>query len=170
MRGLGMLFVMSGCILIGLWHRALYLRKSRNLLTFQKGIGILEGEISYGRTPLPDAFCEMAKRTSGRVSVFFDEVSGKLESGTGEFSDIWSGAIEKMFRERELGTEDRHELEELGNTLGYLDVDMQLQALKLYQSRLDQSIRSWEREKEKRTRLYPILGVISGLLICLLFL
>ena len=75
-----------------------------------------------------------------------------------------------MFRERELGTEDRHELEELGNTLGYLDVDMQLQALKLYQSRLDQSIRSWEREKEKRTRLYPILGVISGLLICLLFL
>ena len=52
--------------------------------------------------------------------------------------------------------------------LGYLDVQMQIQALELYEKRLEGSLQMWEREKEKKARLYPVLGTMGGALICLM--
>ncbi len=168
MRAIGMLCVMAGCISVGVWYRMLYIRKCRNLLAVQKGITILEGEISYGRTPLPDAFHEMAKRTGGCVSEFFEEISRRLSFGGEGMEAVWSSTLREIIGDCELGREEWRDLKELGNTLGYLDSRMQLQSLQLYQKRLAYSIGIWEKEKEKKTKLYPVLGTICGVLICLL--
>jgi stage III sporulation protein AB len=116
---------------------------------------ILRNEIIYGRTPLPVAFAQMAGRTSGSVSVFFDTVSGRLE-------DIWTASLQEILTASEMRQEDRQELAGLGNTLGYLDARMQVQALELYEKRLEGSLLAWEQEKEKKARLYPVLGTMGG--------
>ena len=85
--------------------------------------------------------------------------------------EIGSEALGEVFgssNRTELSEEDWHDLEELGNTLGYLDCQMQLQSLALYRKRLEQSIQMCEAQKEKRTRLYPALGTIGGMMLCLL--
>ncbi len=45
---------------------------------------------------------------------------------------------------------------------------MQVQALELYEKRLEGSLLAWEQEKEKKARLYPVLGTMGGALICLI--
>lgn len=168
MRWLGILCVVAGCTGIGIWHSIMYVKKWRNLLDCKKALCILESEISYGRTPLPEAFREMAARTGGSISVFFDTVSGKLCQGTGRMDEIWRSSLQEVMKEGEMGKEDIRELEELGNTLGYLDTGMQLRSIQLYRKRLEISLESWEGEREKRTRFYPVLGIACGVLICLL--
>lgn len=170
MRWIGIMCVMAGCAGVGIWYSILYAKRCRNLQNCQKAIGILEGEISFGRTPLPDAFREMALRTGGAVSVFFDTVSKKLCAGTGRMDEIWRETLREVMTDGEMGREDIRELEEFGNTLGYLDSEMQLESIRLYRQRLDHSLKSWEKEREKRTRLYPALGIVCGVLICLLIL
>lgn len=168
MKIIGMLMVMSGCIGAGLWYSLIYIRKWHNLQDCQKAVMILRNEILYGRTPLPVAFAQMAGRTSGSVARFFSTVARRLEEGGGRLEEIWSAALQEILTSRELGEEDQKELEGLGNTLGYLDTQMQIQALELYEKRLEGSLQAWEREKEKKTRLYPVLGTMGGALICLI--
>ena len=83
MRMAGMLMVMLGCIGAGIWYGQIYLRKWHNLKNCQKAVMILRNEIMYGRTPLPAAFAQMAARTNGSISRFFDTVSRRLEEGGG---------------------------------------------------------------------------------------
>lgn len=168
MRMAGMLMVMLGCIGAGIWYGQIYLRKWHNLKNCQKAVMILRNEIMYGRTPLPAAFAQMAARTNGSISRFFDTVSRRLEEGGGRLEDIWIVSIQEVLTAREMRQEDRQELAGLGNMLGYLDVQMQIQALELYEKRLEGSLQMWEREKEKKARLYPVLGTMGGALICLM--
>lgn len=167
---MGMLMVLSGCIGMGLWCSQSYVRKWRNLKNCQKAMVILRNEIAYGRTPLPAAFWQMASRTGGTVSAFFDTVAERLEAGGDRLEQIWSATLEEILTAREMREEDRKELADLGNTLGYLDVQMQLQALELYERRLGDSLDIWERDREKKTRLYPVLGTMGGVLVCLIIL
>ena len=163
-----MLMILSGCMGAGIWYSQLCIRKWRNLQNCQKALMILRNEIIYGRTPLPVAFAQMAGRTSGSVSVFFHTVSRRLEEGGGRLEDIWTASLQEILTASEMRQEDRQELAGLGNTLGYLDARMQVQALELYEKRLEGSLLAWEQEKEKKARLYPVLGTMGGALICLI--
>ena len=168
MRIAGMMMILFGCMGAGIWYSQIYIRKWHNLQNCQKAVMILRNEIIYGRTPLPVAFAQMAGRTSGSISEFFDTVSQRLEEGGGRLEDIWTVSLQEILTAREMRQEDLRELAGLGNTLGYLDAQMQIQALELYEKRLEGSLQMWEREKEKKARLYPVLGIVGGALICLL--
>lgn len=168
MKWIGMSLIFIGCVGMGLWYRSSYIRKWKNLVEIKKSLVILKGEISYGRTPLPDAFFRMANKTKGVVSAFYRSLAEGLEEGKGDMELLWKHFLEQCISEGEMRVNDRKELEQLGSTLGYLDADMQLQTLGLYERQLEQSIHFYERESENRTRLYPILGTIGGILICII--
>ena len=168
MKWIGMSMVLAGCIGMGLWYSSIYIKKWKMLLEIKKALIILKGEISYGKTPLPDAFYRVAEKTKGTLSAFFRRMSEELEKGNGTVEQIWGEAIKKCISDSEIRTCDRKELEQLGSTLGYLDVEMQLQTIGLYEKQLEQSILFFEKEKESRMRLYPLLGTMGGVLICII--
>lgn len=168
MKWLGMCMVLLGSIGLGVWYSALYTRRWKNLIACRKAMMIIRGEIAYGKTPLPQAFGQAAVRTGGAVRAFFGLVADRLEEGGARMDEIWGQALAETVSDRELRREDIRELRELGDTLGYLDVEMQLQTLDLYLQRLEQSIQEYETEKKTRTRLYPVLGTMCGALICII--
>ncbi len=162
-----MLLVMAGCAGLGCWRRMVYVRQCGVLLNLQKAAVILRGEIAYGRTALPLAFRQAAERLEGDVSSFFHRMALRMERGEGEFYALWVETAGEVFSKRELAAGARKDLEGLGDTLGYLDADMQLQSLALYQKRLEADMEAKSREREKYTRLYPVLGIMGGTMICL---
>jgi stage III sporulation protein AB len=117
---------------------------------------------------MPDALLQSSKRAGGTVSVFLQSVAEELEGGQGEFSQIWKNKLKEKIPAMQFREQDRGDLEELGTMLGYLDVKMQLQSIELYQRRVETSIKELQDQKEKRSRLYPLLGTISGVLLCIL--
>lgn len=170
LKWLGGGFVIAGCSGLGIWYSILFLARFKILSELERGMLILKGEISYGRTPLPQAFEQMAGRTAGTVSQFFQTVADLLEEGKADYHTLWKETIDKFFSEREMRKEDKRELMNLGKTIGYLNADMQIKSLDLYQNRLHISIQKLEQEKEKYMKLYPVLGTMCGAILCIIML
>ena len=79
-----------------------------------------------------------------------------MERGTKEI-----GVLEK---------EDWGEFKELGEHLGYLDVDMQERTMLLYLEQLDLSIEYLRLHSRERRRLYMSLGAAGGVFLVLILL
>lgn len=167
MKWLGMGMILAGSVGLGVWYSLLYARQWHNLLDCRKAVMILRGEIAYGHSVLAQAFFQAASRVSGDIRAFFEHVAFSLEEGEGRLEQIWRQALESEIGIG-LGREEREQLRELGNMLGFLDLEMQLQSLDVYLQRLDVSIRECESERKNRTRLYPLLGTVAGMLVCII--
>lgn len=158
---------MIGSICVGIWFRLQYLQRLYTLKEMQRGVSLLKGEIEYGRTPLPEACLAVSHRIRGSGQIFFRLVSEGLERGGGTVEEIWRQTMKNAFENRQLGQRDYEELGRLGNTLGYLDVEMQVRAMELCMRRLEESISDYEKERKNQTRLYPLVGTFSGFILCL---
>lgn len=159
--------VMAGSVCAGLWYRLRYLERLANLRECQRAISILQGEIRYGRTPLPEACHEVERRVCGVSRLFFRRVAERLKEGACSVGQVWNETTEDVFSSAQMRSEDREEWRRLGNTLGYLDVEMQLRTMDMYLQRLQTSIAQADAERSNRTRMYPLLGTFGGVLICL---
>ncbi len=166
-RMIGIVCVMTGCLCAGWWYRLRYTDRVHTLRECQRALSILRGEICYGRTPMPEACLEVAKRTQGVVSCFFAEIYDSLGSSDISMMDIWQSASVDIFTSAHMDECDREEWIRLGSTMGYLDVDLQLRMIDLYQERLKLAIECAHQKRDCAGRLYPILGASFGALICL---
>lgn len=56
----------------------------------------------------------------------------------------------------------------LGEHLGYLDLEMQMKQLSLYEENLEEEISRLKEEASVKKRLYRSLGILGGLLLAVL--
>lgn len=166
---LGILFVMTGSICSGIWYRIRLIGQMENLKECKRAMSILRGEIEYGRTPLPEACYEVEKRVGGVCRTFFKEVRESLDEGASSVEAIWCEKTVMLFSSLQMKAQERQEWMRLGNTLGYLDVTLQIRTIDLYLQRLQTSIDQAEQDCQKRMRIYPLLGTFGGAVICLIF-
>lgn len=161
---------MIGSICVGIWLRTQYLYRLQMIKDVQCGISLLKGEIQYGRVPLPEACLSVALRLHGNSRLFFQTVGGKLQERGETVGKAWPESVEHIFGRRLLGTGDYEELIRVGNTLGNLDVELQVRTMDLCMKRLEESISRYEKEKKNQTKLYPVVGTFGGFLLCLVLL
>ena len=103
----------------------------------------LKGEIRYGGSSLPDAFCEAAMHCSERYAVFLKTVSEKMENRQEEDPGrIVRQCAMEYLRENALSAEEKERIAQLGERLGYLDREMQLRQLSLYESEFERMIQN----------------------------
>lgn len=130
---------------------------------------LIEGEIKYNNSYLGQAF----KNVSGRISNPYKElmiyVSDKLNERTGEpLEKIWKEGVENTLLQSGMSKKHLLKLSELGETLGYLDKDMQIANFELFIERLDMEINESDEKNKANCKLYKSLGVLSGILIVIL--
>lgn len=93
---------------------------------------------------------------------------GNLEGKT--FGELWRGQIDRELAGTFLKKEDKEQLKTLGEVLGYLDLEMQLNSLDLYLEQLDLSILEAQEAIRTKRKLYQSLGVAGGIFLILLLL
>ena len=141
------------------WREQLFL-----LETLRKMIHMLKGEILYANAPLEEAFAQVGKRNQGELGELFVRVSGRIESRQGEpFYELWQEEVEQLGTEISIFSEERKQLKQFGEHLGYLDSTMQERTILLYLEQLDLSISYFREHRREKERLYPSLGVLCGL-------
>ncbi|MCL2225781.1 MAG: stage III sporulation protein AB [Defluviitaleaceae bacterium] len=162
----GTLLVMAGSVGLGMYFSAKESFRVQDLLEFKKALLILSSEIEYMRSTLADACENIAKRTSHGVSQIFERFSQLLSEGEGETAyQLWLEAMETNQDTTNLAREDRTVLEDFGKTLGYLDKQMQKNAIDYAVSYIDEKAAALAASSAKNKRMYQSLGVIGGLLI-----
>ena len=165
-RAVGAFAVMLGCGGLGFYFAAKEGFRVQELLEFKKALLILSSEIEYMRAPLAVACGNIAKRTGLTISKMFDKFSEFLKQGEGESAyQLWLNAMDTIAESSFLAEEDIDVLEGFGKTLGYLDKNMQQNAIDYAINYIENKVGTLQIQSDKNKKMYRSLGAIVGLLI-----
>lgn len=128
MRLWGIGLLIAACILVSLQDLRLRRERIRALGDLAQALRLLQGELSLHCESLPQAFETLACRCDGAGQELFEALareSGRL--GEERFEQIWRSCVSDS--SRSLRTTERDRLERLGQVLGRMELELQLQAL-----------------------------------------
>lgn len=166
---LGAIVIVVGSSGLGFSLSQELIYRHKELKRLKRWLLYLHSQIRYQNTNLATAFYDVASKADHLFGEFFEQVSKQMQQFDGdEFSVIWKRQIEKSFAKSHLKKEDKEKLCNLGDTLGCLDKQMQLDTLDYYIEQLDLDIVQASENIKNNTKLYRSLGVMGGILITLI--
>lgn len=166
---IGCLMIISSCAGMGLYFSSELKNRIKDLKDLKKILYLLRGDIRYANTPLPEAVQALSIRHGGRYKKFLATIAEKLqELGGMSFYAIWKEGIDKELEETSLSKKDLETLKQLGENLGYLDKDMQINTLDLYISQIEEEINELSRNVKEKSYLYNSLGIMGGIFITII--
>lgn len=157
------LLIFSTCSIIGYLYGKAFSTRMENLIYLEQCIKMLETEIVYGSTSLPEAFSNIAKKGNRKVSYVFETIKNDLilhkrEGVYESFVEVKDILIGEFF----LKKEDVEIFLSLGRVLGTSDRIDQQKNFILTLNQIASNIEEAKIDKNKNEKLYRSLGVIAG--------
>lgn len=166
---LGIILTISSSAAMGFYFSLEVRSRTEELKELKKIILTLRGDIRYTMTPLPEAINSLAKRQEGKFRPFLIKVEKELTSLGGlSFKDIWMNSVFEELKTTSLNKKDKLHLGQLGENLGYLDKEMQMNTIDLYISQLETEIEEANKTVKEKTHLYNCLGVMLGIFVTII--
>ncbi len=168
---IGSILVITSCSALGFYFSDELKTRINDLSEFKKLLILFRGDIQYTNTPLPEAIQALSKRHEGTYKVFLQNISNRLLDLSGSsFSEIWKDGIKNDLDHTSLAKEDYILLNNLGDSIGYLDKNMQLNTLDLYLDQIEVTIDELNKTVKEKTHLYNSLGIMLGIFITIVLL
>lgn len=168
---LGSLLTISSSAAIGFYFSLILKERVEDLKNLKKCIFILRGDIRYANTPLPEAIGCMAQRNQSNLKIFFAKVSDELNQlDCKPFCEVWKKGVDENLKDTCMNKKDKMYLSNLGENLGYLDKEMQINTIDLYIEQLESELSETESSVKEKTRLYNLLGILTGIFITIIML
>ncbi len=165
---IGAILVAGGAATAGMLASSRLRTRTEALSGLLSSIDIMQSEIFFRLTPLPELIKILAGQSSEPARTLFLNCFSHLGSlGQKPFSAIWSQSVEES-RGLELTSGEKKTLVELGGILGRYDADGQIKAIAYIKRRLESCLDASLREKEKQGKLYRTLGVVTGIAIVII--
>lgn len=141
--------------------------RPRDLKRFRSLMQMLETEIIYSVTPLPEALYSLSNKSEARFSSFFAYISDCLRRRQFfSFRDAWvSGVNTVLLKETSLSNTDAEIISNFGNVLGCSDRNDQKKHFELLYIQLKHNEAVAEEERKKNTKMYRSLGFLLGIAI-----
>ncbi|HHY03859.1 MAG TPA: stage III sporulation protein AB [Thermoanaerobacterales bacterium] len=166
---IGGAMVILSCSMIGFIIAASYKQRPDTLRNLQAALSMMESEINYGQTPMPEALSRVAKNCEGEVSELFRKTKTHITSHSGFTpSEGWEMALKDFSMNTALKQVDIEILSAFGKYLGSTDRDDQIKKIELAIAGLKQQETIALEEKIKNEKLWKYLGVLSGIMFFLL--
>jgi stage III sporulation protein AB len=166
---LGGLLVLAACGLMGIAASNKYSQRPKDIRRFRASVQMLETEIIYGCTPLPQAFHNIAFKMDGPLKLFYNLVSEDLLLGWSySLGTAWSKSLDKLIKDTNMNMADRELIDEFGKVLGGSDREDQKKHFELFYIQLKQNEEMAEDARKKNEKMYKSLGFLSGIVIFIL--
>jgi len=169
LRIIGGVLVCLSCGLLGLYMGNRGVRRAEILTEFKRTLLLLKSEIEYAVHPLPQAFLSISRRAAWPFGDFYARAGEELAAGSLILDEAWEAGLAALTGSQ-MTREDLAVIDGLGKALGSIDVDVQLAAIDMAISAVDDMVGRLNVENTKNVRMYRGLGVLSGLLIVVVLL
>lgn len=158
------------CSFIGFFLGENYKRRSIHLKEFQKALLLLNNEIIYANTPLPDALLEISKKVLEPVSEIFSDMALALENGyTGSIYESFENAYAKSMEKISLTSDDNKIISDFFKTLGSSGVTGQDKIFKFALDNIDINYKEARKFEKENIKLYRTLGLSIGAMLAIFF-
>lgn len=164
----GAVLIVGGCGGFGVCLGASARREVRELEGLLRALDLMENQLQYRLTPLPE-LCRMAgKEACGTVGRVFDRLARELDQQTApEVAGCMKAALRE---ERSLSPDLGKALTALGRDLGRFDLPGQLRGLERARARCGKHLEEVENCRVARLREYRTLGLCAGAALAILLL
>lgn len=171
LKFIGCLFVILSSTGIGFLISSGFRERVEDIRLLKTSIMMLETEISYSNTPLPDAFESVSRKSSGTASRIFQYAGKSLKSRTcSTVGEAFERALNSYSKSNSLSKEDLDILSSFGYSLGSSDVEGQVKSFRLVLKQLEAQEVKAEELRGKNEKMYKSLGVLAGLAVSILLL
>lgn len=153
---IGAICVVGACGACGFSMAASYTGQQRCLQQLHNGLELMQCQMEYQMTELPELCGILASACMGPVGKFFANLGQELRQG--EVSEVPACVALVLARDRELPEVCRGILSQLGKTLGQLDLSGQLRGLAAAQETCRKELERVEASKAGPAPLLPGLG------------
>ena len=159
---LGCIVLIAGCGSSGLWLANRIRRRPSELREFLMALTLLDTEIVWGATPLPEAFGIVKERTDMPWQGFFKDLQERLERG--EAANIaWKETILCQNTHFCLKPEDWQVIRDVGKGLGRSDRTEQHKQLELVLRQLTLTKEQADIWSVKQAKMWSYLGFLGGI-------
>ena len=166
LKGAGLFLIILSGTGLGLCECRNLMKKEQALEKILRMVILLKGEIRYGNASLYDACTGASAKLSDEYGVFLRAVADEIRRRSGEsFGEIFRSCACRHLDHLKLGKEEREKLFSLGEHLGYLDLDMQMKELELFETDLEYSLEKMRKELPEKKKVYKSLGILLGILL-----
>ncbi len=163
----GALLVIAGCGGFGIFIAADHRREERTLRRFITLLELMECELQYRLTPLPELCRQAAFASQDAVKRFFLLLAEELDNQMSpNVEKCVYAALEKV-KDMPRLTKDAMEL--LGQSLGQFDVEGQLKGLATVRSECNRTLEIYTNNQDVRLRSYQTLGLCAGAALAIIF-
>ncbi len=164
----GAAFVILACGWYGITVSQKYAYRPRYLRTLNSALLMLEMEIIYASTLLPEALLRTGERTSQPVSDLFKKtcelMAGDCRYTTGK---AWEKALYSTREQMHFTRADLEILNSFGTGLGISEKEEQVKNFRLVREQLVHQERCAEEERLKKERLWRTMGFLIGTTVAL---
>lgn len=161
--GAAMVVTASG--LSGMAVAGNYSRRPKELRSLRSALQMLETEVAYGATHLPEALGQVAGRCDGTVAPLFNQAAAELSYMSGvTASEAWGKSLGSYYPGTALKPQDLSILRNLGSSLGISDREDQIKHLRLAMEQIGSETAGAEEEAARNVKLWSYLGFLGGLM------
>lgn len=154
-------------------------RRVKEMQEYARVLAVVAAELRYRRDILAQVFARVAKKCREPYALWLSALSQSLMETQQkqvyedletafDFDQIWLEHADKLYETSGLKQEDMEYIYNLGQTIGYLDVQAQEEGLALLQADTGRHIRELEAEAKNRMRLSLVVGSVAGVLLVII--
>lgn len=132
---------------------------------------VILGDIRYTRASLPEAIKSAFARHDGSYHDFLHDMTEQLEHSPGiSLGNIWSNICQKTLKESSLSKQDKKQLIDFGERIGFTDREQQMGEFELFIGYLEEEASAINGIIAAKAKLYRSLGVLIGVFIIIILL
>lgn len=132
-------------------------------------LALMAEEIRCSHAPFYQVFRNISERVDVPWKEFLKGMAEELDAFSGKrFHQIWEDGVDGLPKNCGLDASDREEIKLLGKGLGYLDAQVQMDAIRNFLVSWEQRTEDVRSDLKNKQRMYRCLGVSAGLVILIL--
>lgn len=167
----GIILLMTGSIGMGLVLKKEAGNHLQELYRFRTILQMLQNEILYHKSPLPEACRRIGSSLKDPYRSAFFRIHDEMTGHCGEnFLQIWQKHMSACLKAVKVSPEEKDILLDLGSCTAYSDERAQAEAMNLYMHRLDLAADRLEKNLEQKEKLIMSMSVMGGLLLTVILL
>lgn len=166
---MGLTLIWVGCTGYGFRKGKEVMQSYGMLCDMYQVVKYVEQMITYSKIALPEIFIEISEKISGRIKNYLACAAYEMrEAKNKSLKEILVEKAEVYFSNQQILEEDKKFFYNFGICFGFVNREMQLQQLLLFEKELEYHIESRREEVLKKKKLYESLGVLGGLFLAII--
>ena len=130
---------------------------------------ILKANIRHIGSDIEEALQEIVNRVNNEIQGFIEDIIEQIKTRkVADMSFIWKEAVSNRLKNIGFSEDEIKIINRLGENIGYMDREMQIESIDLYLNELEEKIEILKIELRQKRKLYKTLGIGIGMIIVLI--